>query len=389
MKVALIAADIVAALFLAIVFVGYDSGTREIPDRSRHYHSCLLSCLAGLTVDALSYLIDGRAELSLLVGLVDYLSFLMMDVVIVFITIDLCARILAVKKDFNPNYRTSILLVCAFDVVLLTIGTLTGKLFTVENGVYTVGAWNDFCTFLPSVCFLANLTIVVKNAGVLGKEQARVMMIYFIMPGIAAILLIIDGDLAFSYVGLALGMALFFVLVQSKLIAETNLRSQMLDELSSTDMLTGLKNRRSYELILSELSGEDVIGAVFCDLNSLKEVNDSFGHEAGDRLIQRFAGILQEAFPEDHVFRISGDVFVVIVRNVDVGQFPAKMQRFSDTLRDNDRIAAFGFEVGEGKQAVQVIKAAEQRMYCNKDEYYLETGKQRRHVRPAAQAQSD
>ena len=102
----------------------------------------------------------------------------------------------------------------------------------------------------------------------------------------------INSDWAFSYVGLALGMALFFVLVQSKSIAETNLRARMLDELSSTDFLTGLKNRRGYDQMLSALRGEEMIGAVFCDLNSLKAVNDSQGHEAGDRLIQRFAGIL-------------------------------------------------------------------------------------------------
>lgn len=55
MKTALITADLTAALFLSIVFVGYDSGIREIPDQSRHYHACLLSCLIGLLLDALSY----------------------------------------------------------------------------------------------------------------------------------------------------------------------------------------------------------------------------------------------------------------------------------------------------------------------------------------------
>ena len=378
MKIALIAADIVAALFLAIVYVGYDSGTREMPDQSKHYHACLLSCLAGLMVDALSYILDGKAGIGILFSLVDYLSFFMMDVVIIFITKDLCARISAVEKTFHHTYSRLIHLLCAFDVVFLTVGTLTGKLFLVENGVYTVGPWSDFCTILPSVCFLANLAIVVRKASVLGREQARVMMIYFVMPGLAAILLIINADLAFSYVGLALGMALFFVLVQSKSIAETNLRARMLDELSSTDLLTGLKNCRGYEQMLSALGGEEAIGAVFCDLNSLKEVNDSQGHEAGDRLIQRFAGILKESFLEDHLYRISGDEFVVLIRDVDTGQFPAQMQAFDDTLRNNDRIAAFGFEVGTGSRPLQVIKAAEQMMYRNKDAYYLETGKRRR-----------
>lgn len=293
-------------------------------------------------------------------------------------SIDLCARISAAEKAFNTTYRRIIHLLCAMDGSFLTVGTLTGKLFLVENGVYTVSPWSDFCTLLPSVCFLANLAMVIRKASVLGKEQSRVMMIYFVMPGIAAVLLIINADLAFSYVGLALGMALFFVLVQSKAIAETTLRARMMDELSTTDLLTGLKNRRGYEQILSALRGDGTIGAVFCDLNSLKEVNDSLGHEAGDRMIQRFAGILKEAFPEDHVFRISGDEFVVLVRNVDVGQFPTQMQAFDDTIRRNDQIAAFGLEVGERTQVLQIIKAAEQMMYRNKEAYYLETGKRRR-----------
>ena len=156
-------------------------------------------------------------------------------------------------------------------------------------------------------------------------------------------------------------------------------------EFGAEYMLTGLKNRRGYEQILSELNGDEAIGTVFCDLNSLKEVNDNLGHETGDRLIQKFAGILKESFPQDHVYRISGDEFVVIVRNVDVVQFPAQMQAFADTLKKNDRIASFGFGIGKGNQAFKVVKEAEQMMYRHKDEYYLETGKQRRHVRMAAQ----
>lgn len=342
-----------------------------------------------MIVDALSYLLDGRADLAVLVGLVNYLSFFLMDLVILFITTDLCARIASVEKSFNRRYRNTVFLLCAADVVFLSVGTLTGKLFTVENGVYTIGPWNGFCTVLPSVCFLANLAIVIRKAGVLGKEQARVMMIYFIMPGLAAILLIINGDWAFSYVGLALGMALFFVLVQSKAITETNLRAKMYNELSTTDLLTGLKNRRGYEALLFEIGADEAVCAVFCDLNSLKEVNDNLGHEAGDRLIQGFADLLRETFPDDSVFRISGDEFVVIIRDVEAEPLQAQMQAFGEILRKKDRIASYGYESGAGNHVLNIVKIAEQKMYRDKDVYYLETGKQRRHARPTASAQSD
>ena len=49
-------------------------------------------------MDTLSYLLDGRSDLAVLVGLVNYLSFFLMDLVILFITTDLCARIASVER---------------------------------------------------------------------------------------------------------------------------------------------------------------------------------------------------------------------------------------------------------------------------------------------------
>ena len=124
-------------------------------------------------------------------------------------------------------------------------------------------------------------------------------------------------------------------------------------------------------------------------INSLKEVNDNLGHEAGDRLIQGFADLLRETFPDDSVFRISGDEFVVIIRDVEAEPLQAQMQAFGEILRKKDRIASYGYESGAGNHVLNIVKIAEQKMYRDKDVYYLETGKQRRHARPTASAQSD
>jgi len=71
------------------------------------------------------------------------------------------------------------------------------------------------------------------------------------------------------------------------------------------DPLTGVLNRRAFEEVQP-----DAIALV--DLDSLKWVNDTHGHRAGDQALQELAGRLVLAFGPDSVFRIAGDEFVVV-----------------------------------------------------------------------------
>ncbi|MFY0597689.1 MAG: GGDEF domain-containing protein [Cognatishimia sp.] len=85
--------------------------------------------------------------------------------------------------------------------------------------------------------------------------------------------------------------------------------------LASTDSLTGLKNRRAVEKIMSrKLLDCAPFSLMQLDLDYFKVVNDTYGHAAGDRVLQRVAQILTAAVREqDHVARIGGDEFVIIL----------------------------------------------------------------------------
>ncbi|MBP5309368.1 MAG: diguanylate cyclase, partial [Lachnospiraceae bacterium] len=86
----------------------------------------------------------------------------------------------------------------------------------------------------------------------------------------------------------------------------------------------------------------------------------------------------REAVPEGTVFRISGDEFVCIVKDADTHAFTKIMKRLGDILSQNDRVASFGYDIGEEKDIYDIIKAAEQMMYADKERYYKETGRDRR-----------
>ena len=85
-----------------------------------------------------------------------------------------------------------------------------------------------------------------------------------------------------------------------------------LENMSYKDALTKLGNRFLVEKFVKRLDKNKCIGAVYCDITGLKNVNDTQGHEAGDKLIASVANTITEIFPEARRYRFGGDEFVIL-----------------------------------------------------------------------------
>jgi len=82
---------------------------------------------------------------------------------------------------------------------------------------------------------------------------------------------------------------------------------------ASHDQLTGLMNRYAYELFMSR-ADTDHIALMIVDVDELKHINDTYGHDVGDRALKRVAEVLQQSFRSvDAVCRLGGDEFVVVM----------------------------------------------------------------------------
>jgi diguanylate cyclase (GGDEF)-like protein len=94
--------------------------------------------------------------------------------------------------------------------------------------------------------------------------------------------------------------------------------------LAYRDSLTGLRNTTSYKVWLNDFDkeikegGSEEFGVIVLDMNYLKETNDRYGHDAGNKLITHAAQIISGVFRRSPVFRIGGDEFLVILQNRDV-----------------------------------------------------------------------
>ncbi|WP_369257149.1 diguanylate cyclase domain-containing protein [Geodermatophilus amargosae] len=149
-----------------------------------------------------------------------------------------------------------------------------------------------------------------------------------------------------------------------------------------TDPLTGLANRSALFAVLAarlHVETGDGCGLLFCDLDGFKEVNDRYGHAAGDRLLVAVAGRLREiAGPDDVVARLGGDEFVLVTRGTDPGALGARARRLEAVLAapfdvvgsasgDGDEVrigASTGTAVGSpGEDPDTVMTRADMAMY--------------------------
>ena len=148
-----------------------------------------------------------------------------------------------------------------------------------------------------------------------------------------------------------------------------------LDRLSSTDMLSGLANRRAFQDAVDR-SGSDAAMAVF-DIDSFKTINDTHGHAIGDAAIAAVAGLLAETFPEPCLCaRIGGEEFAVFSADMPFGEFAALAEiarvRIAD-LRLDAGTEAFrvtvsgGIAPGRAGQSFgEIFSRADQALYAAK-----------------------
>ena len=157
-----------------------------------------------------------------------------------------------------------------------------------------------------------------------------------------------------------------------------------MDELAHKDSLTGIKNKAAYDETISLLDDKISAGdAEFCiamvDVNYLKRVNDTYGHERGNTYLLNASKLICSVFGEEHVYRIGGDEFVVVIEGEKVSlckyfveQFKAEMARknANKLLEPWEKVsAAVGiafYESNKDKTADEVFKRADKEMYENK-----------------------
>lgn len=164
--------------------------------------------------------------------------------------------------------------------------------------------------------------------------------------------------------------------IEEKLGAEQT--ANEMKSLATKDALTGMNNKRSYFEVEERINEEIRLGKAkfaitMIDLNDLKIINDTLGHEKGDAAIVNLAKAIKETYSNSSTFRIGGDEFVVISENEDleVAQKLVKELRANVSKKDEKLTAAIGVAIFDSKKDnnfEDTFKRADAKMYANKKE---------------------
>jgi diguanylate cyclase (GGDEF)-like protein len=158
-------------------------------------------------------------------------------------------------------------------------------------------------------------------------------------------------------------------------------KSALLEEVASTDVLTGLPNRRAIEdWANKQLKGAARHGfpvwVVLGDLDSFKEINDTFGHEAGDTVLRTFADTLRKLTRiSDMCGRLGGDEFLIVISHVSAENIELAINRFRElfcalsfpfagkSINISATFGVAGSESGSLKDFGALVRKADEMLY--------------------------
>ena len=159
-----------------------------------------------------------------------------------------------------------------------------------------------------------------------------------------------------------------------KLIAELKDYIRNLNDMAYVDALTQIGNRHALRRDYNSYQGHEVTVAMM-DLDDFKRINDTRGHEEGDRVLREVGKLLSNTFGKEYCYRYGGDEFLLIVPDISVSEFNEKLKTLEQNRPAIDDTARAGFSVGSVRATLtdsdmlrNLISRADEKMYESKQE---------------------
>jgi diguanylate cyclase (GGDEF)-like protein len=170
-------------------------------------------------------------------------------------------------------------------------------------------------------------------------------------------------------------------------VALTQARIVKLNKEVQTDPLTGLLNRRALSAVLDVLRTEyRPFSLVTLDIDHFKQVNDQYGHDVGDAVLKKLAGLMQACSRDsDYACRVGGEEFLILLPEVSLEAASEFAERLRVAVQQDaiDIVGSITISLGvahwpgSADDITDVLKAADEEMYLAK-----QRGRNRVSVRP-------
>lgn len=269
---------------------------------------------------------------------------------------------------------------------LVLLGNIILQCILQQIGVLDFIQMLSVTHILMIISIVAILYVLLREVRLYKTDYARnILLAFFILSLFSTIALIVFYINPMSNYNMffRIGLLLFIVMLSCfsfhkiYLVSQEQEQLQFYRQLAYTDAMTKVRNRSAFEQVRNRIAdtGSDASMTVFMfDINNLKHTNDTYGHQAGDDIIQRAAELLHTVFHDiGQLYRIGGDEFLVISeRNFTSPQ--ALYALLDQKLEEYNKTAEYPLTIAKGyasnsrheKGIDELLELADQAMYEDK-----------------------
>lgn len=257
------------------------------------------------------------------------------------------------REKVSPWYNVPLIT----NAILCFISIFVNLIFFIsEENTYGRGPL-FFVPFITAIIYIVLLIVkpVTKHAKSRGMER----MFLFAIIGFLVLCMFFEVALGYRFLAWdcsVLGLILYYLLLTIHCFI--------------VDPLTGAYNRLPYSRRLAGLGGRSHYLIAILDINDFKQVNDLYGHDAGDAFLIKFVQIVSRHLPKGAtLYRIGGDEFSILSKNMDRAKFASHLEDAREEAGRHDISFACGIaEYHPHHNIDDVLKQADSLMYQNKSE---------------------
>lgn len=260
------------------------------------------------------------------------------------------------KRDSLSKRAKLLLLAPALiNVAVILSAFFTDKVFWIdENNVLH----REMLSYTPHVTsltyFFTTLAISIKRYRQGYKDEGRLLFISLaaVMTGAVSEIVLKTRGVLISAVLLMLAFYYLYLHMEH----------------FKRDTLTGVLNRMSFFADIEDTQKGAITALCEVDMNGLKQINDSEGHEAGDKAIKDISALILRCIPSSsHLYRLGGDEFAVLFRNVDMAHIDRIISQLRREIDYSPYSCAIGLAQWDSRLSFsEIYNLADQRMYEDK-----------------------
>ena len=208
-------AEIMSILVCVILlcYCVFEKKEKEKTRRDKLFVLLLVSCVAALVADALSWILDGNIRLLPVLYICTTLATLMSFVLICEFIIFLTSYIRE-KQEISLLFEYIYMVFTLAAIIFVVVTSINGKLFTYENGVYADGPWYTAYVIINIVAMLLSLVVFFTYRKSLSQHDFIATLPYIILPCIAAAINAIVPEFSYAYPAVTLALVVVYIMLQ-------------------------------------------------------------------------------------------------------------------------------------------------------------------------------